>query len=284
MKEKPKIPLDHMQNDLETHEQEDLLAMLTEHLQPLPVSPVLLEALGNRLESRIQTSVAKHEGLHTVRFREGIWHKLVAGIRYKPLWNSPLGNSVLIEFSPGTTLPLHRHNFLEEGIVLSGGLQLDDLELTQLDYHVSPAGSHHGQIRSREGGLAYLRGSSVGQPLSMLKEVLGGLLPKNHLESVSIYSHEGHWHEIHKGFFQKELLNDGNYRSRFMRLAPDKKISGHFFSLDEEYMVLSGDMYLGDILLQQGDYSIVPAGTEQLELASDNGVLFYVRGACQESS
>lgn len=283
MKEKPQSPLNPMQNDLEANEQEELFAMLTEHLHPLPASPVLLESLGKRLESRIQTIVAKHAGLRTVRFREGIWHKLVAGIRYKPLWNSPLGNSVLIEFSPGTALPLHRHSFLEEGIVLSGGLQLDDLELTQFDYHVSPVGSHHGQIRSREGGLAYLRGSSVGQPMAMLKEVIGGLLPKNHLESVSIYSHEGNWHEIHSGFFQKELLNDGNYRSRFMRLAPDKKISGHIFSLDEEYMVLSGDMYLGDILLQQGDYSIVPAGTGQLELASDNGVLLYVRG-CQESS
>ena len=44
-------------------------------------------------------------------------------------------------------------------------------------------------------------------------------------------------------------------------------------------MVLSGEIFLGDILLQEGDYHIAPAGTEHLELFSDTGALFYVRGA-----
>jgi quercetin dioxygenase-like cupin family protein len=265
--------------DMEAKEQTDVLALLSEHLQTIPPSQMLLDNLEKRLENRVQTSIDKHSGLRTVRSREGVWSDLMAGIRYKPLWESPQGNSVLVEFAPGASLPLHRHNYLEEGIVLSGCLQLDDLELTQFDYHVSPAGSRHGRIRSKQGGVAYLRGTSLGQPLSMFKEVLGGLLPKNHKESESIFSHEGDWIEVQKGLLQKVLWTDGTVVSRFFRIEPGTTIEGHYHPLDEECMMLSGDIFLGDILVQEGDYHLAPAGTEHLEIFSDTGALLYVRGA-----
>ena len=265
--------------DLEAKEQEAVLALLSEHLQPIPSSQLLLDNLEKRLGNRIQASISKHAGLRTVRSRKGVWRDLVSGIRYKPLWESPQGNSVLVEFTPGSVLPLHRHNYLEEGIVLSGGLQLDDLELAQYDYHVSPAGSRHGRIQSKQGVLAYLRGSSLGQPISMFKEVLGGFLPKNHKESESITADQGEWIEIHKGVFQKELWTDGTVASRFYRLEAGARMDGHFHPLDEECLMLSGDIFLGDILLQEGDYQIAPAGTEHLEISSDTGALLFVRGA-----
>jgi quercetin dioxygenase-like cupin family protein len=270
---------DQAKIDREAKEQADVLALLSEHLQTIPPSQMLLGNLEKRLENRIQASIAKHAGLRTVRSREGVWRDLMAGIRYKPLWESPQGNSVLVEFAPGSALPLHRHNYLEEGIVLSGGLQLDDLELTQFDYHVSPAGSRHGRIRSKQGGLAYLRGTSLGQPLSMFKEVLGGLMAKSHKESESIFSNEGDWIEVQKGLLQKVLWTDGNVASRFFRIEPGTTIEGHYHPLDEECMMLSGDIFLGDILVREGDYHLAPAGTEHLEIFSDTGALLYVRGA-----
>lgn len=265
--------------DIEDQEQAQVFDMLSEHLIATPPPPNLLESLEKRLENRVQASVAKHAGLRTVRSSEGVWHDLVSGIRYKPLWESSQGNSVLVEFAAGSALPLHRHNYLEEGIVLSGGLQLDDLELTQFDYHVSPAGSRHGHIQSKQGALAYLRGSSIGQPLSMLKEVLGGLLPKNHKENESIMTNEGEWTEIQKGMFQKDLWTDGTVASRFFRLEAGMHREGHSHSMAEECMMLSGDIFLGDILLQEGDYHIAPAGTEHLEIFSDTGALLFIRGA-----
>jgi quercetin dioxygenase-like cupin family protein len=265
--------------DIEDNDQSEIFGLLSEHLNVTPSSQTLLDSLGKRLENRIQTSIAKHVGLRTVRSREGAWLDLVPGIRYKPLWESLQGNSVLVEFAPGSALPLHRHSYLEEGIVLSGGLQLDDLELTQFDYHVSPAGSRHGRIRSKQGALAYLRGSSVGQPLSMFKEVLGGLLPKNHKESESITAKEGEWIEIQTGVFQKDLWTDGTVASRFFRLNAGTHMDGHYHPLDEEYMMLSGDIFLGDILVQEGDYHMASAGTQHLEIFSDTGALLYVRSA-----
>jgi quercetin dioxygenase-like cupin family protein len=271
--------IDQAMIDVDVQEQAKVLAMLSEHLITMPPSQNLLGTLEKRLENRVQVSIAKHAGLRTVRSREGVWRDLISGIRYKPLWESPHGNSVLVEFAPGASLPLHRHNYLEEGIVLSGCLQIDDLELTQFDYHVSPADSRHGRIQSKQGALAYLRGSSLGKPLSMFKEVLGGLLPKNHKASESILTNEGDWIEVQEGLFQKNLWTDGMVASRFFRIEPGTKIDRHYHPLAEECMMLSGDIFLGDILIQEGDYHLAPAGTEHLDITSDTGALLYVRGA-----
>ncbi len=265
--------------DNESQEQALVFELLSEHLTVMPPPQTLLDAMEKRLENRVQTSIAKHAGLRTVRSREGLWYDLVSGIRYKPLWESPQGNSVLVEFAPGSALPLHRHNYLEEGIVLSGGLQLDDLELTQFDYHASPAGSRHGRICSSQGALAYLRGTSLGQPLSMFKEVLGGLLPNNHKASESIFSGENGWIESQAGVFQKNLWTDGTVASRFFRLEAGAHINGHNHPVDEECMMLSGEIFMGDILLQAGDYQHAPAGSEHIEMSTDAGAVLFVRGA-----
>jgi quercetin dioxygenase-like cupin family protein len=266
-------------NANQEREQSEIFDLLSEHLAVTPASNAMLESVGKRLGERIQNSIANHAGLRTVRSREGNWINLVSGIRYKPLWESTQGNSVLVEFAAGSALPLHRHHYLEEGIVLSGRIQLDDLELAQFDYHVSPMGSRHGCIRSDQGALAYLRGSSLGKPLTMFKEVLGGLLPKNHKESESVKAKDNDWIEIQAGVFQKVLWTDGKIASRFLRLETDTKMDGHDHPLDEECMMLSGDIFLGDILIQEGDYHIATAGSKHLPIFSDTGAFFFVRGA-----
>ncbi len=269
-----------MKND-ELEEQAAVLAKLSEHLQPLPATDTSLVSLEKNLASRIHQSIIKHGGLLTVRARDGVWRNLVAGIRYKTLWQSQFGNSVLIEFAPGAALPLHRHNHLEEGIVLAGSLQVDDLSLQPFDYHISPAGSHHGKIWSKDGGLAYLRGSSVGETFAMLKEVLSGLLPKNDEISTTLKSNESDWLEIIDGVSHKILWRDGDIISRFIRLPANTKIAKQHPATDEEYMMLSGDIFLGDILLQAGDYLLAPQGTEHHDIYTDTGALLFVRGATQ---
>lgn len=279
MNKQPQELTEQAMGDIEATEQARIFEMISGHLQTIPPSQTILDSLEKRLENRIQTSIAKHAGLRTIRSRDGLWQHLVSGIRYKPLWQGHQGNSVLIEFAPGAALPLHRHNYLEEGIVLSGSLQVDDMELNQFDYHVSPAGSRHGRIQSKQGAIAYLRGSSIGQPLSMIKEVLGGLLPKNHKHNQSIKNNQSGWVEVQLGLFQKDLWTDDTVASRFFRIEPGTEIEGHFHPLDEECMMLSGDIFLGDILLQEGDYHLATAGSEHLGIVSDTGALLFVRGA-----
>ncbi len=264
--------------DNETKEQDEVLAMLSSSLKKLPASEAMLSLLEKRLDNRISRSIAKHAGLQIVRGKSGVWHNLVSGIRYKTLWQGPFGNSVLVDFAPGSALPVHRHNYLEEGVVLSGSLQVDDLELSQYDYHVSPAGSHHGHIKSKQGGTAFLRGSSVGQPMAMVKEVLGGFLPKSDQLSHSIKAGAEDWTEIQKGVFKKDLWVEGGTVSRFFRLEPNTQIDNHAHSLAEECMMLSGEIFFGDILMQSGDYQLAAKGSAHLNIYTDTGAFLYVRG------
>lgn len=69
---------------------------------------------------------------------------------------------MLIEFAPGATL-VHRHHYLEGGIVLRGSLQIGELKLGQGDYHVSPPGSRRACIYLVAGAHAWER-----RPISIL--------------------------------------------------------------------------------------------------------------------
>lgn len=263
------------QNDPEA----EVFALFSKHLHNAPETEINLAAVNQRLAQRIKASVTRQTGLITVRARNGSWQALTSGIRYKPLWQSPIGNSVLIEFAQGASLPVHKHAHLEEGVVLSGSLQVDDIELQQFDYHVSPPSSRHGKIWSKNGGMAFLRGSSIGETIAMMKEVLGGFLPKNELNSRSVTINGCSWDEIQPGLFRSELWTDGEVASQFYRLSPGTMLAGHTHPLAEECMMLSGELYLGDILLQAGDYQFATKGSEHHEIYSDTGALFYVRSA-----
>jgi hypothetical protein len=273
MNNEPQLP-----DNIEAREEKELHSMLSTQLPPLPAAPDTLNAIQTRLSQRIAASAARLAGLTTIRSRDGIWQQLVTGIRYKELWKSVQGNSVLIEFAPGSVLPVHRHLYQEEGIVLRGSLQHEGEELKLFDYHLSEAGSKHGQISSREGALAFLRGSSVGDTLAMAKEVLGGILPKPSKDSTSIPNQAMGWCEIMPGIRQKLLSRNGDVASYYIALESGASLSGDSLPLFEECMMLSGEVFLGDLLLQAGDYQIAAAGIERLDVFTDYGGMFFVRG------
>jgi len=259
-------------------EQTELAQLLCGHIAA--VTPPRRHDLTARLRQRAAASVAAHAGLLTVRDRLDNWHGVKPGVRYKPLWLGPAGNSVLIELDAGASLPVHRHNWLEEGIVLRGGLQMGELDLGVFDYHVSPAGSRHQQIQSRQGALAFLRGTSLGGDTpSQLRELLGGLLPLPGAAARTVYFDRLDWQAVQEGLFVHELYSDGPVSSRFCRLEPGTRVDGHLHTQDEECLMLSGEVFLGDILLQAGDYQIAHANSRHGTIYTDVGALLFVRGA-----
>ncbi|MBM4207726.1 MAG: hypothetical protein FJ190_06805 [Gammaproteobacteria bacterium] len=277
--EKPKITTTHAKAFDQDDQDAEVFALLSKCLRDESTAGINLTAVDRKLAQRLQSSLAGQAGLFTVRARSGVWQTLTSGIRYKPLWQSLSGNSVLIEFAPGASLPVHKHMHLEEGVVLSGSLQVDDIELQQFDYHVSPPGSRYGKISSKNGGVAFLRGSSVGETVAMVKEVLGGFLPKNELYSRSVTINGCQWDEIQPGLFRSELWTDGAFVSQFYRMSPGAVLAGHTHPADEECMMLDGELFLGDILLQAGDYQVAVKGSKHGEIYTDTGALLYVRSA-----
>lgn len=258
-------------------EQERLNRLLAE--AQTPIDPPRRETLRSRLLARAADGRAGESGLLTVRLKRGTWQTLKPGVRFKPLWDGPEGASVLIEFAPGAALPPHRHNWAEEGMVLRGHLQHSEVELGPGDYQLSPAGSRHGGIGSRDGALAFLRGTSLGHPASVWRELLGGILPLAGPEGTTVRgSGDAGWQEMAPGVTVRELWGDSDRWSRYYRLQPGTRLPEHGHRQDEECMVMEGEIYLGDILLLAGDYQVAPPGSRHRELTTDTGALLFVRG------
>lgn len=258
-----------------------LTNLLAEHIAPIAPAGERRNAMRRGLLAQVATAVAKQAGLTTVRAKDGVWQTLKTGIRVKPLWDGgSLGRSVLIEFAAGASLIPHRHNSLEEGIVLRGDLAMGDLRLGPLDYHAAAAGSRHGAIRSEQGALAYLRGTSLGDSREVLKEVLSGLLPFGAGPSLTAHAADMQdWPEILPGVRKKTLWIEGERESCFYRLEAGARCPEHGHDTEEECMMLTGDLFIDDLLLRAGDYQLAPAGSVHREVYTDVGATLFVRGA-----
>ena len=251
--------------------------LILEGLAPLEVPPEHRANLHGRLMARVGESQRRHASLVTVRAADGAWRNVKAGVRSKTLREGPAGASVLIELAPGAALPVHRHRHLEEGIVLQGGLQLGDLELGPGDYHVSPAGSRHGRISSRQGGIAYLRGTSLGHAGAVLTELIGGLVPGGGPQIHTVLAGDGVWTSIAEGAEQKILWREGDFISRLVRLAPGSRLPPHAHDGEEECIMLAGEAFFGDILVRAGEFHLAPNGSVHLETVSETGGMAFLR-------
>jgi anti-sigma factor ChrR (cupin superfamily) len=245
------------------------------------VEPVVTppDRLRQRLMTRVHASLTNHAGLSTVRTKDGDWHAVRPGVRVKTLWRGTQGNSVLIALAPGTALPPHRHRWIEEGIVLQGRVQLDDMELGVGDYHACDPGSRHGSFRSRDGALAYLRGTSLGQTVGVIRELLGALLPDPGPTPQTERAQDTGWRPFAPGVEQRLLRQDGALQSRFIRLAPGACLAGHAHQSDEENLLLQGEACFGDILVRADEFHLARAGSRHADIVSETGALLFVRGS-----
>lgn len=259
-------------------EQTELNQVFFKGLSPIAPPPLQQEAVRATLMQRVTQSITEQAGLHNVRRKDGVWQTLKAGIRFKQLWRGFEGNSVLIEFAPGATLPPHRHNWLEEGMVLTGRLQMGELDLGPLDYHGSSIGSKHHVIQSKQGAVAFLRGTSLGDKSEVLQELIGGLLPFKGKPSQTVFIDQAQdWAEVHPGVLKLALCADESRVSSLYRFTPGAKCPAHTHHQDEECMVLDGEVFLGDCLLKAGEYQLAPTGSYHGEVFSDVGCLLFVR-------
>ena len=91
------------------------------------------------------------------------------------------------------------------------------------------------------------------------------------------------WIEAFPGGSFKVLHGDvsipNSLLSYLIRLEPGFKMEGHGHPFDEETLMLEGDLTLGDIKLNAGDYHFAPAGVTHGNVSTTNGCVAYMRGA-----
>src|SRR5271154_3484441 len=80
------------------------------------------------------------------------------------------------------------------------------------------------------------------------------------------------------GVFLKVLYNDAarGYTTAMVRMTPGTHYPSHKHAGVEELFLLEGDLHIGDLAMQGGDYCRGEAGSIHQELATENGCLFVV--------
>jgi ChrR Cupin-like domain len=87
------------------------------------------------------------------------------------------------------------------------------------------------------------------------------------------------WVPFGPGVEIKPLHGSDAAISIFARFAPGASVAAHGHGLDEDCIMLRGDLYLSDTLLREGEYQLAPVGTGHQGLASDGGAVLFFHGA-----
>lgn len=72
---------------------------------------------------------------------------------------------------------------------------------------------------------------------------------------------------------------DAGTQSYLLRLHPGAELQPHDRLLDEECLVLEGQVTLGPVTLRAGDFHFAPSGTSHGKAHSRAGALLFIRGA-----
>ncbi len=258
---------------------ENIESHLLQELEPLQPSTQQRSKIRAQLFKRIHDSAAKESLRITVRSDQGQWRKISSGVRAKSLHQN--SRAFLLDIEPGASLPMHRHHEDEECVVLRGSASLGNFKVNAGDYHLARTGSRHGKIYSETGALLYLRGIPVGRTAEVARDLLTAFLPGEGSELITIRADEGEWSDLTSGISIKALYDHGPISSSLVRITVNTSwiTQQQALAHDEEFLLLEGDVFVGDTLLQTGDWQFAPAGSESLPISTDKGALVFLRGA-----
>ncbi|MBD0325518.1 MAG: cupin domain-containing protein [Pyrinomonadaceae bacterium] len=135
------------------------LAFAAPEASPSPIVREKLSALlaeetkEEHSDSRLPQSVPAQ--FLTLRNEEGEWQKVADGILAKQLFVDPKARTVtsLFRMMPGTRIPTHRHQGVEQCYIIEGDFHADDEALGPGDFHCALAGSTHKPVYTIGGAL-----------------------------------------------------------------------------------------------------------------------------------
>lgn len=99
------------------------------------------------------------------------------------------------------------------------------------------------------------------------------------LDLLTIRAGEGEWIRLGPKVEMKPLREGADAFSFLLRLAPGAVLPPHGHDLDEECIVLEGEVQFGDVRVQAGDFHLAPRGVPHGLMRSRKGALLYLRGA-----
>jgi len=231
-------------------------------------TPRLPGRLGERLGGRLAQSLKAEAGMVTVRRRKSEPVALGDGAQQRLLYRAAADRATrpgeprdvsVIELDGGANLTLPAGG-PREFLVLRGSATVDGELLALRDFLLLPAGAAP-RITSEDGAHLFVReadGSGAERRL--------------------VRDHEAGWPEFAPGICRRVLWTAGGEAALLYRAYPGASVPGHGHGHDEECLMVQGELFLDDVLLQQGDYQLAPAGTGHRITETDTGVIIYAHG------
>ncbi|MBL8279804.1 MAG: cupin domain-containing protein [Pelomonas sp.] len=253
-------------------ENDDLSPLLSEPFASAWDAPVAPGPLGERLGARLQRSLDAERGMVTVRRRSHTPEALGDGAQGRWLYRAPAGRplrpgepraALVIELQAGAEVALPAGG-VREFLVMRGDAQLhaaDGVDTLGLrDFLLLPAG-HAVRLASQDGAHVFVREADGDAPArTLVRDVEAG------------------WPEFAPGIRRRVLWTAAGQASLLYRADPGASVPVHSHGHDEECLMVQGELFLDDLLLQQGDYQLAPAGTGHRITETDTGVILYAHG------
>lgn len=229
--------------------------------------------LRTRLQARLAASKAASAAMVTARWQQLATEQPAAGVSLRTLYAAPSDRPLrpgeplrarMVELAPGARWrgpdpALHR-----EWLLLRGSAQVGDTPLALRDYRATPAGWAAEVVHSAEGALLFLRESQLPAP---------GLT-----QPLTVRDAEAGWPAYAPGISRRVLWQDQGQAALLYLAEPGASVPQHSHGHDEECLMVQGELFLDDLLLQEGDYQLAPAGTGHRITETDTGVVIYAHG------
>lgn len=231
------------------------LAALTVLLAgPGPDAPA--EPLGERLRERLAAQCQADAALHTLRRPQAAPPTRSSGQRRWALG----AHSWLVELDAGAALSLEPDT--HELLLLAGRLDADGQCVEAQDHLLG-----QGRLRAEQASRFYLRRHGPDGPFHgdagwrCQRAAAGG------------------WQPLREGVEIRPLHQQGAAVSMLARFAPGARVPAHPHGLDEECLMVEGELFLGELLLREGGFQAAPAGSAHGELFADSPCLLFFHGA-----
>jgi quercetin dioxygenase-like cupin family protein len=116
-------------------------------------------------------------------------------------------------------------------------------------------------------------------PANRKAAVLARVLARARTEPqlLTVRVDDGEWVRLNPLVEVKKLFQSSSARALLYRVQPGGELPAHEHPTNEECLVISGEMMVGDLVLRAGDFHFAPKGIPHIDIRSASGALFYVR-------
>ncbi|MEO3693014.1 cupin domain-containing protein [Roseateles paludis] len=250
---------------------DDLSPLLSEPFAQAWAAPTpAASSARSSLAGRLARSHAKEAGMHTTRLRRAAPEALAEGVSARLLYTAATDRPLrrgepqrvrLLDLAPGADIPTlpSLPGATLECLVMAGSACLAGHELSLRDYLRLPATAAASLQAGPQGARLFVREAPArpGDASRLVRDCEAG------------------WPAYGPGIRRRVLWAEGDEAALLYQVDPGAFVPLHTHGHDEECLMLAGELFLDDVLMQAGDYQVAPAGTQHaLTRAETAGVLF----------